>query len=153
MSSKLPTFDQLMNPLLRALRVLGGSGRIEEIYDKVVELEQFPNDVLSQLHGPEKSSPTEVAYRLAWARSFLKKFGLLENSKRGIWSLTAQAKGLEKVNPPEVVRAVRALSKRSGGETDEPLTPRGVPEELLHEEAQEEAWKSKLNSVLASLDP
>jgi restriction system protein len=85
--SKIPTFDQLMNPLLQALQALGGSGSIEEIYDKVVDLEKFPDAVISQLHDPEKSNQTEVAYRLAWARTYLKKFGVLENSARGIWSL------------------------------------------------------------------
>jgi restriction system protein len=86
MATKPPTFDRLMNPLLRALRSLGGSGSVEEIYDKVVELEKLPDDVLSQLHDPEKSNQTEVAYRLAWARTYLKKYGLLENSTRGIWA-------------------------------------------------------------------
>jgi restriction system protein len=54
MPGKLPTFDQLMNPLLHALKALGGSGSIEEIYDKVVELEHLPDDVLSQPHDTEK---------------------------------------------------------------------------------------------------
>src|SRR5580704_15818834 len=113
MAKALPTFDKLLNPLIKALRALGGSGSIQEIYDKVVELEGLPEAVLSQPHG-ENSDETEVAYRLAWARSYLKKFGLLENSKRGIWSLTAQAKDLDKVNPQEVVRAVRALIQKNG---------------------------------------
>jgi restriction system protein len=108
--------------------------------------------VLSQPHG-ENSDQTEVAYRLAWARSYLKKFGLLENSKRGVWSLTAQAKDLDKVNPQEVVRAVRAMSKKSGPKTTEQLAPREIPEELLQEEAQEEAWKLKLNGILTKLEP
>ena len=34
----LPTYDDLMNPLLEALRKLGGSGSIEEIYAKTVEI-------------------------------------------------------------------------------------------------------------------
>lgn len=79
-----PTFDQLMNPLLRALQALGGSGSIEEIYNKVVELERFPDDVISQLHDAENINDTEIAYRLAWARTYLKKYGLLKNSSRGI---------------------------------------------------------------------
>lgn len=33
--SILPTFDQMMNPLLNALKVLGGSGTVEEIEEKV----------------------------------------------------------------------------------------------------------------------
>ena len=88
-TAKLPTYDELMNPLLRALQALGGSGSVEEINDKVVELEKFPDDVLSQLHDPEKSNQTEIAYRLAWARTYLKKYGLLGNSTRGIWSLVS----------------------------------------------------------------
>ena len=61
MATKIPTFDRLMNPLVRALRALGGSGSVEEIYDKVVELEKLPEDVLSQLHDLERSNQTEVA--------------------------------------------------------------------------------------------
>ena len=75
-----------MVPLLRALRALGGSGSIDEIYEKVVEREQIPEDVVSQSHDPEKSNQSEVGYRLAWARTYLKKYGLLENSTRGVWS-------------------------------------------------------------------
>ena len=76
-SSTLPAYDGLMNPLLQALRSLGGSGTIEEIYSKTVELTGLPEEIVSQLHDPEKSSQTEVGYRLAWARTYLKKFGLL----------------------------------------------------------------------------
>jgi hypothetical protein len=95
MAVKVPTFDELMNPLLTAMQALGGSGSVEEIYDKVVELERFPDDVVAQPHDPEKSNQTELGYRLAWARTYLKKYGLLENSTRGIWALTANAKGVE----------------------------------------------------------
>jgi restriction system protein len=64
-----PTFDDLMNPLLEALRLLGGSGSIEEIYAKTAEVTGLSEDVLTQLHDPDKSSQTEVGYRLAWART------------------------------------------------------------------------------------
>lgn len=37
MANGMPTFDSLMNPLLHALFALGGSGSIEEIYDKVLD--------------------------------------------------------------------------------------------------------------------
>ena len=108
----LPTYDELMNPLLEALRKLGGSGSIEEIYAKTVEITGLPEEILAQLHDPEKSSQTEVGYRLAWARTYLKKYGLLENSSRGVWSLTEKAKTLETVDSAEVVRFVRALDKQ-----------------------------------------
>ena len=52
----LPTYDELMNPLLQALRMLGGSGSIEEIYAKTVEVTGLSEEVLAQLHDPDKSS-------------------------------------------------------------------------------------------------
>jgi restriction system protein len=140
MEPKLPTFDKLMNPLLRALGALGGSGSVEEIYNKVVELERFSDEVLAQLHDPENSNNTEVWYRLAWARTYLKKYGLLDNSKRGVWTLTAKARAVDKVDPQEVVRTVRAQDKKEAetksAEQPEPEVP------------EEKAWKRTLHSVL-----
>jgi len=131
-----------MNPLLRALWALGGSGSVEEIYDKVVELEKLPEDVLAQLHDPEKSNQTEVAYRLAWARTYLKKYGLLENSVRGVWSLTGKAKEGEtvRIDPQDVVRMVRAPDKKDGPEKAETSAPSEVSED--------EEWKQKLHAIL-----
>ncbi len=88
----MPTFDYLMNPLLDALFALGGSGSIDEIYEKVIELEEIDEEISSTPHNPEKSNLTEVGYRLAWARTYLKKYGFLENSTRGVWALTSLAK-------------------------------------------------------------
>lgn len=143
----IPTFDELMIPLLAALRGLGGSGSIEEIYAKTVEIIGVSDEVLAQLHDPEKSSLTEVGYRLAWARTYLKKYGLLENSSRGIWSLTEKAKLGDSISPQEVVRFVRALDKTEA--------PKKRPvDEAVRELAEEEGWKDKLSSVLTrSLDP
>lgn len=143
----IPTFDELMKPLLQALHGLGGSGSIEEIYAKTVEIIGVSDEVLAQLHDPEKSSLTEVGYRLAWARTYLKKYGLLENSSRGIWSLTEKARTNDTINPNEVVRFVRALDKTEG--------PKKRPvDETVRELAEEEGWKEKLSSVLTkNLDP
>jgi len=144
MPLNIPTYDQLINPLLRALQALGGSGSIEEIYDKVVELERLPDDVISQPHDPEKSNQTEVAYRLAWARTYLKKYGLLENSSRGIWSLTPKAKGVQELNTQDVVRAVRALGRKDGEEPES----KGLEEALHPELSEEQEWKERLHGLL-----
>jgi len=144
MAGNVPTYDELMNPLLRAMQALGGSGSVEEIYDKVVELERFPDDVVAQPHDPEKSNQTELGYRLAWARTYLKKYGLLENSSRGIWALTAKAKGVEKLNPQDVVRAVRGLEKKEEKEEKGKGSETAAP----HEVSQEQEWKEKLYGIL-----
>lgn len=147
---KLPSHDELMNPLINALFALGGSGSIEEMYSKVVESEGFSEAVLSQLHDPEKGSRSEIEYRLAWSRTYLKKYGFLDNSSRGVWSLTEKAKREKSVIPSEVVSFVRSTEKLSSKDKlkkEEQL-------ELLSEEIQEENWKQSLSSILTQkIDP
>jgi restriction system protein len=143
---KLPSHDELIN----ALFALGGSGSIEEMYSKVVESEGFSEAVLSQLHDPEKGSRSEIEYRLAWSRTYLKKYGFLDNSSRGVWSLTEKAKREKSVIPSEVVSFVRSTEKLSSKDKlkkEEQL-------ELLSEEIQEENWKQSLSSILTQkIDP
>ncbi len=100
-----------MNPLLDALFSLGDSGSTDEIYEKVLEQEKIDEEIASIPHNPEKSNQTEIAYRLAWARTYLKKYGFLENSSRGVWTLTKLAKEQKQVNPHMVVKQVREVDK------------------------------------------
>ncbi len=137
---KVPPYEQLFNPLLKAMNALGGSGSIEEIYDKVVQLEHFPEDVVALLHDPEKSNQTQLGYRLAWARTYRKKFGMLENSSRGIWSLSAKAKDIEKVNPQEVVKFVRGGVKGEADSLEETTSPQDSSPEL--------DWRQRLHGIL-----
>ena len=113
MSESMPTFDSLMNPLLEALFELGGSGAIDEIYEKVIEMQNIDDELVSVPHNPEKSNLTEIGYRMAWARTYLKKYGFLENSTRGVWALTPLAREKKKVNPKDVVKKVREADKEA----------------------------------------
>ena len=144
---KLPSFDDLMLPLIKALNALGGSGSVEEIYSKVVELTGFTDEILAQFHDPEKSSLTEVGYRLAWARTYLKKYGFLENSSRGIWALTDKARASLEFNQKEIVNFVRAL--------DKPQHTKITSQDNTGLELNEEqGWKEQLSIVLTQkLDP
>ena len=143
----MPTFDSLMNPLLNALNNLGGSGSIDEIYEKVVELEDIDEEILSTPHNLEKSNQTEVAYRLAWARTYLRKYGFLENSSRGVWTLTPKAKDEVSVKPNDVLKYVRQLDKNDPKQKKK-NTQNSI--ELKDSEAPEEAklWKEELHHLL-----
>jgi restriction system protein len=146
MSNKMPTFDALMNPLLNALVALGGSGSIDEIYDKVIEIEQISEKISSVLHSPDKSNITEVAYRLAWARTYLKKYGFLENSNRGVWALTKLAKEKKQVSPQDVVKTVREADKLA---TKPNKKAKNEQIELEDIDAPEtEGWREELYRVL-----
>ena len=51
----------------------------------MVELGSYSEAQMQRLHrnGPE----TEIEYRLAWPRTYLKAGGAIDNSRRGVWSL------------------------------------------------------------------
>jgi restriction system protein len=108
-SPGLPSYDILMNPVLQALRDLGGSGTIEEINSRVIEIAGLSDEEVAVPHPRGRGS--EVEYRLAWTRTYLKTYGLLENSSRGVWSLTNEGRKIEKVEPREVVRFVAAAQR------------------------------------------
>ena len=134
----------MMNPLLKALKELGGSGTIEEISTKVTEDLDLSDEIVEVLHNPEKSSQTEVEYRLAWTRTYLKKYGLLENSTRGVWALTNKGRQTEEVNPDKVKRFVREQDRKEREVADKT--------DLAEEEA-ELTWKEDLLQTLLQMDP
>ena len=129
---EVPSYDKLMIPVLNALINLGGSGTIEEINEKVYELENFQERILQILHQ-EDGSQSEVDYRLAWARTYLKKFGLLENSSRGVWNLTKSEIDTKKINTDEIVRH----GKQSVGKNKK------TQSELNNSELEEEVEESR----------
>lgn len=142
---QVPTYDQLIQPLFSALKKLGGSGSIEEIDDTVLELLKVPEDIAAIPHNPEKSNQTEFRYRLAWARTYLKQFGLIQNSSRGIWVISPDKWDVETVDPSEIVRAVREAHrlKEAMSHTEEAAAADtdGIPEET-------QSWRSQLHHVL-----
>jgi restriction system protein len=69
MTSVKLQYDDLMNPVIQALKTLGGSGTIEEINNKVAESAKIPPEQLEILHNPEKGGVTEIEHRLMWTRT------------------------------------------------------------------------------------
>jgi restriction system protein len=143
--ANIPSYDSFMNPLLQVLKSLGGSGTIEEINTKVIEAVGLSDEQLEIIHDPERGSQTEVEYRLAWARTYLKRYGVIDNSSRGVWALTAKGREVDQVNPQAVKRYMAAEQRKKvqvDGEKDELVT---VTEQL--------SWREELMNVLLKLDP
>lgn len=146
--NQVPPYDALMQPLMDALFALGGSATIDEANSKAVEITGLPEQALVHIHDPEKNNQTEVAYRLAWARTYLKKFGLIDNSSRGVWSLTELGRATPKIDQQAIVRFVRAQSKAP------PTTSQANDEPSGPEIEEPSKWKDKLSAVLTQqLDP
>ncbi len=146
---KIPTFDEMMNPLIDALNLLGGSGTISEINEKVFEIMNIPNEVLEIPHG-ENGSQSEVEYRLAWTRTYLKKVGILENSSRGIWAISSNIKGITKVNPTDIVNQVKNLDKNE--KINQPDNQSFDNNDIdAPEEVQD--WRNNLKKILLEMKP
>jgi len=139
---QMPKFYELMNPLLKTLHELGGSGSVDEISSGVSESIDLPEEVLSIPHDPERSSQTELEYRLAWARTYLKKYGIIDNSERGVWVIVPDKRDISSVNPQEVVKTVREQTRK---EREARLVTQEPGEELPEEE---ETWRGNLHHVL-----
>lgn len=143
-TNEIPTYDQLMIPLLFALRKLGGSASIDEMYEEVVEEQGFSEEALAVLQNPEKTNQTKIGYRLAWARTYLKKAGYLENSSRGVWALTEKARSIDSIDPKTVVSQVRQndeLSQRDSKDDCERVVDSEKPDEVL-------LWRERLHKLL-----
>jgi len=139
---QMPKYHQLMNALLAAMHELGGSGSIDEISAQVTESLDLPEEVLAIPHDPEKSSLTEVEYQLAWARTYLKKYGILDNSSRGVWVIVPEKRDITEVDPQLVVKTVREMTRKER----EAWPPSPESEEEIPDD--DESWRTKLHHVL-----
>jgi restriction system protein len=135
----VPTYDDLFNPLLTAIRKLGGSASIPEQERVVAEVLSLSEKDIAEIH---RANRTKLSYRLAWARNYLKRYGLLDNSERGVWSLTPKGLKITSVDRDEVKRVVLALDRREKkNEKDE-----GVEGALTN-------WDDELLEVVKRIDP
>jgi len=83
----IPSFQKWMAPLLRRLSDNEGH-RIADLYDELADDLQLSDADRGELL-PSGASPTWKS-RIGWARTYLKKAGLLEQTARGLLRLTAE---------------------------------------------------------------
>jgi restriction system protein len=135
----VPTYDNLYNPLIQALKQLGGSGSVSEIEEKVAEILKLSEEDIAEIH---RNNTTKLSYRLAWTRNYLKRYGILENSSRAIWALTPVGIHIDKVDKTEVNKKVKSLDHKAAKETVDEETP---DDELL--------WQEQYIEQLQSISP
>ncbi|HAS81592.1 MAG TPA: restriction endonuclease, partial [Verrucomicrobia bacterium] len=78
-------FVRYFVPLLDALRTLGGSASGKEAVDQVARELNISDDAQNEIMS---SGSPRFPNQVAWARFYLSRDGLLDSSKRGVWSLT-----------------------------------------------------------------
>ena len=144
-----------MLSVVEALKELGGSATIQELNEKVIELEGV-TEAEQTFTMPRNATP-RVNYYLAWARTYLKRGNALVNSARGVWALTEIGAAItdleetlaiyEKVTLEERDRA--RIKRRAAKEA----TPDGSVELVDEDPDKADDWKQSLLAVLGAMPP
>ena len=147
----VPRYHEFCNPLLLAMHQLGGSASLIELDNAAINVMALSPQITEIPHGD--TGRTEVQYRLAWARTYLKKYGLITNGSRGIWTLTTQGQNTTTVDIKAMRRAVQAerhLITPDGTRTsDAPILLTPEDEETI----QEPNWREQVRVALLTMTP
>lgn len=156
-----PTYTELIIPTYDALKQLGGSGTNNEIYEKVSTNLCLSDEVLDEPHLGSLNQ-SEVEYQLAWARTYLKNYGIIVNSARSVWSITSEyASGLT-VSAKEIVAFTvqknaqkREMAKNNEMQNNQAEKPEDDIASNDEVEFPDEVkpWRQQLANVLQNMDP
>lgn len=150
----LPDYPTLFAATFSALKRLGGSASNDELYEQVVSDLHISPDALDVPHP--KSNVSELEYRLAWARTYLRIAGYIANSGRGVWSFTPEASKTEEVDGKEILKKVRALTRSKpakGKESAEVVETTATFSTATEENGAAETWRETLMETLLALSP
>ena len=81
------------NPLLQALRDLGGSATPQQVRERIKINEHLTDEETSAVNG--KNQVNQFGNEVASARMYLVKAGYMDGSVYGIWALTDEGKSVE----------------------------------------------------------
>ena len=148
---RMPKYVDLIEPTFLALRSLGGSGRNDEILDKIISDMNIPNDVADILHR-ENESETELSYRTAWAKTHLKQAGVIESSARGVWSICPEYMTLETVDGVQITKLAAKKEKLPpSGSGAIPVISPVIP--IIEPVIDEEPWRKEIAEKLYTMNP
>lgn len=153
---RIPRYSRLILPTFKALKALGGSGTNEEILNQIIRDLKISDEVADISHkgNPNK---TELAYQADWARTYLNKYGVIENSARAVWSIRPDYVSVEDLDEKAIVAAVTKenASRKNGKPTTTETDPEDDDPTNDYSEYPEELkpWRERLAEVLQNMDP
>lgn len=119
-SNELPTYSALFQPVLDALKFLGGSGKPSEVRDHLVEQLDISDEALERTI---KNGTQLFLNRVQWARLYLSKCGYIGSSKRGVWTLTEKGREatIDETTSRKIIAAVSKTNSvnKQQAETDD----------------------------------
>ena len=151
--NRMPKYNDLLWPTLQALRTGGGSATIQELSEQVASHLGLPDDVLDIAH--KDGSQSEVDYRAAWARTHLKYVGAVDNTSRGVWTITEIGRGIQTENEiRELVRHVRIDRARRDTDRNTGAQPEDdSADEAVHDTTDEQDWRDSLLNIVRGISP
>ncbi len=147
---EIPTPDQLMWPTLKALKDLGGSGSIQELLDKIIEIENYSEEIQQ---CPHTERQTKLEYNSAWARTSLKQAKIINNSQGGVWVLLDCG---EDLTEKDINKAAKDLRKQRTEKMKQKKDKKVSPDEdasSSYESLNKLPWKEQLINKLLKLHP
>jgi len=106
LEAKNPRFVAYLWPVIEALKQLGGSARPAEVRDQIVKNLRI-SDAMQAETTP--GGTPRFDNRLAWARFYLAKAGIIDSSARGVWTLTDRGRSLNSLSQEEALKLVRRV--------------------------------------------
>ncbi|MBV4424331.1 restriction endonuclease [Clostridium tyrobutyricum] len=152
--SRIPRYQNLIDVTFQVLKMLGGSGTVQEITNKTVELLNLSDDIVDFPHS-DSGNQSELEYQLAWARTYLKNSKVIMNSERGVWSITSEYSGIDNIDVKTIIK--KTLDKRSNKVQIKDAT--NEQQENLNDDNSDEVpeeirpWRKRITDVLMNMDP
>ncbi|MYD43453.1 MAG: restriction endonuclease [Gammaproteobacteria bacterium] len=150
-SSQVPKTMDLLWPMLKSLKKLGGSASIRELDDHIAQALKLSDEVLDVQHGT--SYRTEFEYQCAWSRTFLKRINTADNTQKGkgVWTITALGRGVE--NETELQLMYKAWQSTASKERNHEQTSQDAKVDLEKEDSSAfiTEWQDELLGVLKEM--
>lgn len=114
MAKSKSRFARYLNPVLDALRDLGGSARPPEVCDWVAGALDLNEQELAETLA---SGGSRFENDVAWARFYLVRSGYIDSSRRGVWSLTEKGRDAKRLDDDEIVHLIREVQETTTATT------------------------------------
>ncbi len=152
--SRIPRSTSLIMPTFVALKELGGSGTNGEILNQVIKDLNISDEVADITHAG-RGNQSELSYQLAWARTYLSRYGVIKNSTRSVWSITSKFADVELLNEKEIVSTIVKANAEGRNKPTTPSTGGEIHDTPDDDEFPDEIkpWKEKLATTLQTMEP
>lgn len=97
-------FARYFNPVLDALRALGGSARPSEVCDWIAEHLGITDE---ERDKQNPSGGSQFDNDVAWVRLYFVRTGYLDSSRRGVWSLTEKGRSAQNLSDDQIAQVIR----------------------------------------------